>query len=93
MDGSPPEGGAKNLLNLEPSADPLLLQCSLGLPWNLHLTHLPSMYQGTIQKNRNLSTCTRLYDSLEYVAPETIPNQSAICRTGSSKMRKIETMD
>ncbi|XP_056093862.1 uncharacterized protein LOC130072671 [Rhinichthys klamathensis goyatoka] len=75
MDAFPPEERAKDLVDLELTVDPLPLQRSLGLTWNLQsdtFTFRVSREKKPFTRRGILSTVNGLYDPLGLVAPVTI---------------------
>ncbi|XP_076832060.1 uncharacterized protein LOC143477359 [Brachyhypopomus gauderio] len=81
MDAFPPEERAKNLVDLELTVDPLPLQRSLGLTWNLQsdtFTFRVSREQKPFTRRGILSTVNGLYDPLGYVSPVTIQGKALV---------------
>ncbi|KAI4872908.1 hypothetical protein NFI96_015842 [Prochilodus magdalenae] len=81
MDAFPPEERAKNLVNLELTIDPLPLQRSLGLTWNLQsdtFAFCVSREQKPFTRRGILSTVNGLYDPLGYVSPVTIQGKALV---------------
>ena len=81
MDAFPPEERAKNLVDLELTVDPLPLQRSLGLTWNLQsdtFTFRVSRDQKPFTRRGILSTVNGLYDPLGYVSPVTIQGKALV---------------
>ncbi|KAI4903062.1 hypothetical protein NFI96_009858 [Prochilodus magdalenae] len=81
MDAFPSEERAKNLVNLELTIDPLPLQRSLGLTWNLQsdtFTFCVSREQKPFIRRGILSTVNGLYDPLGYVSPVTIQGKALV---------------
>ena len=81
MDAFPPEERAKNMVNLELTVDPLPVQCSLGLTWNLEFdffTFCVSREKKPFTRREILSTVNGLYDPLGYVSPVTIQGKALV---------------
>ncbi|KAK0140803.1 hypothetical protein N1851_022206 [Merluccius polli] len=81
MDAFPPEERAKNLVDLELNVDPLPLQCSLGLTWNLQshtFTFRVSREKKPFTRRGILSTVNGLFDPLGYVAPVIIQGKALV---------------
>lgn len=71
MDAFPPEGQDKDLVDIELTVDPLPLQRSLELTWNLQsdmFTFRVSREKKSFTTRENLSTANGLYDSLGFVS-------------------------
>ncbi|XP_072321671.1 uncharacterized protein [Eucyclogobius newberryi] len=86
MQAFPPSDRAKDLKDLDFSADPLPLQRSLGLSWNLEsdcFTFRVSQEEKPITKRGILSTVNSLFDPLGFAAPVTLG--------GKHMMRELTT--
>lgn len=81
MDAFPSEDRAKDLKVLDLSSDPLPLQCSLGLRWDLQMDSFSfcvSDKEKLVTKRGILSTVNSLYDPLGFVAPITIQGKALV---------------
>ncbi|XP_074518426.1 uncharacterized protein LOC141784488 [Halichoeres trimaculatus] len=88
MEAFPAEDRAKNLKDLDLGADPLPLQRSLGLSWNLEtdsFTYLVSSKQKPFTKRGVLSTVNSLYDPLGFVAPITMQGKAMVRELSSEQ--------
>lgn len=82
-----PEDLAKDLKDINLGADPLPLQWSLGLMWNLESDSFGfqvSLKEKPFTKRGILSTVQSLYDPLGFVSPITVQGK-ALVRELSSK--------
>jgi len=87
MEAFPVEDRAKDLKDLDLGVDPLPLQRSLGLSWNLEtdsFTYVVSCEEKPYTRRGVLSTVNSLYDPLGFVAPITM-NGKALVRELSSE--------
>lgn len=90
MEAFPAEDRAKDLKDLDLGMDPLPLQRSLGLYWNLEtdsFTYLVSQEKKPFTRRGVLSTVNSLYDPLGFVAP-IIMQGKALVRELSSEQRE-----
>lgn len=81
MESFPPEDLAKDLKDLDLGADPLPVQRSLGLSWNLESDSFlfkVSWEEKPFTKRGILSTVNSLYDPLGFVAPVTVQGKALI---------------
>lgn len=81
MDAFPSENRAKDLKDLDLSSNPLPLQCSLGLRWDLQtdsFSFCVSDEEKLFTKRGILSTVNSLYDPLGFVAPITIQGKALV---------------
>ncbi|KAK7921993.1 hypothetical protein WMY93_008895 [Mugilogobius chulae] len=86
MQAFPPSDRAKDLKDLDFSADPLPIQRSLGLLWNLEsdcFTFSVSQEEKPVTKRGILSTVNSLFDPLGFTAPVTLG--------GKNIMRELST--
>lgn len=81
MEAFPAEDRAKDLKDLDLAVDPLPLQRSLGLSWNLKtdsFTYLVSCEEKPFTRRGVLSTVNSLYDPLGFVAPITMQGKALV---------------
>ncbi|TWW54543.1 hypothetical protein D4764_0103490 [Takifugu flavidus] len=88
MEAFSPEDLAKDLKDLELGVDPLPLQRSLGLSWNLEadcFTYLVSQEEKPFTRRGVLSTVNSLYDPLGFVAPITMQGKALVRELSSDQ--------
>ncbi|XP_063758693.1 uncharacterized protein LOC134877201 [Eleginops maclovinus] len=88
MEAFPVEDRAKDLKDLDLGVDPLPLQRSLGLSWNLEsdsFTYLVSREEKPYTRRGVLSTVNSLYDPLGFVAPITMQGKALLRELSSQQ--------
>lgn len=88
MEAFPAEDRAKDLKDLDLGVDPLPLQRSLGLSWNLEtdsFTYLVSREEKPFTRRGVLSTVNSLYDPLGFVAPITMQGKALVRELSSEQ--------
>lgn len=88
MQAFPAEDLAKDLKDLELGVDPLPLQRSLGLSWNLEtdcFTYLVSQEEKPFTRRGVLSTVNSLYDPLGFVVPITMQGKALVRELSSDQ--------
>lgn len=90
MEAFPVEDRAKDLKDLDLGVDPLPLQRSLGLSWNLEtdsFTYLVSCEEKSYTQRGVLSTVNSLYDPLGFVAPITMQGKALLLELSSEQSK------
>ena len=88
MEAFAAEDRAKDLKDLDLGVDPLPLQRSLGLSWNLEtdsFTYLVSREEKPFTRRGVLSTVNSLYDPLGFVAPITMKGKALVRELSSEQ--------